>query len=166
MGRVKQHLSVTGSIGNISIYKVRGIEEPIARTKGGPTKRMVKTRKSFATTRKNNMEFGGRARMTSQVMQILRPMKNLGDYNLAGPLNSMLIPIQALDSVSGHGERNIELTKNPGLLEGFNLNRRTPFTTILINTPEYTLSKETLSAKVTFPKLLQGVNFFPAENMS
>ena len=166
MGRVKQQLSVTGSVGNISIYKVRGIDEPIARTKGGPTKRMVKTRKSFATTRRNNMEFGGRARMTSQVMHILRPMKYLDDYNLAGPLNSLFIPIQALDSVNEHGERNIELSKNPGLLEGLNLNRRTPFTTIITNSPEHTLSKETVSATVTFPELLQGVNFFPAENMS
>jgi hypothetical protein len=163
---MKQAFDVTGTIGKISIYKVRGSDEPVVRTKGGPTKRMVKTRKSFATTRKNNSEFGGRARITSQVMGILRPMKYLGDYNLAGPLNSLFIPIQALDTESEHGQRNIELTKNPGLLEGFNLNRRTPFSTIITNSPEYTLSKETLTATVTFPALIPGVNFFPAGNFS
>ena len=166
MGRMKKPFDITGTVGKISIYKVRGSDEPIARTKGGPTKRMVKTRRSFATTRRNNMEFGGRARMTSQVMHILRPMKYLGDYNLAGPLNSLFIPIQALDTVSEHGQRNIELTKNPGLLEGFNLNRRTPFTTIITNSPDYTLSRETLSAVVTVPELIPGVNFFPADNFS
>ena len=166
MARMKKAFDVTGTVGNISIYKVRGSDEPIVRTKGGPTKRMVKTRKSFATTRRNNSEFGGRARITSQVMRILRPMKYLGDYNLAGPLNSLFIPIQALDTVSEHGQRNIELTKNPDLLEGFNLNRRTPFSSIITNSPEYTLSRETLTASVTFPALIPGVNFFPAGNFS
>ncbi|AEV98575.1 hypothetical protein Niako_2220 [Niastella koreensis GR20-10] len=166
MARMKQPFDVTGTIGKISIYKVRGSDEPVVRTKGGPTKRMVKTRKSFAATRRNNSEFGGRARMTSQVMEILRSMKYLGDYNLAGPLNSLFIPIQAMDIESEHGQRNIELTKNPGLLEGFNLNRRTPFSTIITNSPEYTLSKETLTATVTFPALIPGVNFFPAGNFS
>lgn len=166
MARMKQAFDVTGTIGKISIYKVRGSDEPVVRTKGGPTKRMVKTRKSFATTRKNNSEFGGRARMTKQVMEALRPMKYLGDYNLAGPLNSLFIPIQALDTVSEHGQRNIELSKNPGLLNGFNLNRRTPFTTIITNSPEYTLSKESLNATITIPELIPGINFFPQNTFS
>jgi len=97
-------------------------------------------------------------------MHILRPIKYLGDYNMAGPLNSLFMPIQALDTVSGHGERNIQLTKNPGLLEGFNLNRRTPFSNILTNSLEYTLSREKLTATVTIPELIPGVNFFPADN--
>lgn len=163
---MKQPFDITGTVGNISIYKVRGSDVPIARTKGGPTKRMVKTRKSFATTRKNNSEFGGRARMTSQVMEVLRPMKYLGDYNLAGPLNSLFIPIQSLDTVNEHGQRNIQLTKNPGLLQGFNLNRRTPFTTLITNSPEYTLSKDKLTATITIPELIPGVNFFPLNNFS
>src|SRR5690349_4703742 len=89
------------------------------------------------------------------------PMKYLGDYNLAGPLNSLFIPIQALDTVHEHGQRNIELTKNPGLLQGVNLNRRTPFTTIITNSPDYTLSRDALTATVTIPELIPDVNFFP-----
>lgn len=163
---MKQGFDVSGTVGNISIYKVRGSDEPIVRTKGGPTKRMVKTRKSFATTRKNNSEFGGRARMTKQVMEVLRVMKYLGDYNIAGPLNSLFIPIQSLDTVNAHGQRNIALTKNPGLLTGFNLNRRTPFTTIVTNSPEYSLLKETLTATITIPGLLPEINFFPQNTYS
>jgi len=121
---------------------------------------MIKTRPSFATTRKNNMEFGGRARVAGQVLDILRPLKYLGDYNLAGPLNSLLIPIQALDTVNEHGQRNVELSKNPGLLQGFNLNRRTPFETIVANRLDYTLSKETIKGSIHFPALIPGVNFF------
>ncbi|OQP41065.1 hypothetical protein A4H97_15825 [Niastella yeongjuensis] len=163
---MKKPFDLTGSVGKISIYNMRGFDEPIVRRKGGPTKKMVKNRASFETTRRNNSEFGGRAHIASLVMQILRPMKYVGDYNLAGPLTSLFIPIQVLDTVSEHGERNIELTKNPGLLTGFNLNRRTPFTNIITNPISYTLSKEKLSATVTIPELIPGANFFPQEQFT
>jgi len=164
MGKFNPNSTYTGSVGKISIYNVRGIDKPVVRTKGGPTKRQIKTRPSFAATRRNNMEFGGRAKMTGQVLEVLRPLKYLGDYNIAGPLNSMFIPIQALDTESELGERAIELSKNPGLLKGFNLNRRTPFSTIIANPLEYTLSKETLTGSVTIPALIPGVNFFVPGN--
>jgi hypothetical protein len=160
MGKLEPQGGYTGSVGKISVYKVRGSDKPIVRTKGGPTKRMIKTRDSFAATRRNNMEFGGRARVASQVQKILRPLKYLGDYNMAGPLNALLRPVQALDTESEHGERNVLLSKDPGLLQGFNLNRRTPFETIITNPLQYTISKEKLTASITIPKLIPGVNFF------
>jgi hypothetical protein len=139
---------------------MRGSDTPIVRTKGGPTKRQIKTKPSFAITRMNNMEFGGRAKIAGQVLHALRPLKYLGDYNIAGPLNSLFIPIQELDTEHEKGERNIVLSKNPGLLQGFNLNRRTPFDTIVANPLAYTLSKESLTGSVTFPALIPDVNFF------
>ncbi|WP_207512651.1 hypothetical protein [Longitalea luteola] len=161
MGKFEPPFSFTGTVSNISVYKVRGSDKPVVRMKGGPTKRQIETRASFATTRKNNKEFGGRARIAGQVLEALRPLKYLGDFNLAGPLNSLFIPIQALDTEHPHGERNVELSKAPGLLQGFNLNRRTPFETIVANQLDYTLSKETVKASITFPALMPGINFFP-----
>lgn len=166
MGKFHPPFSFTGSVGNISVYTMRGSDTPIVRKKGGPTKKQIETRPSFATTRKNNKEFGGRARVTGQVLDILRPLKYLGDYNLAGPLNTLFKPIQELDTLNEHGKRNVQLTKNPGLLQGFNLNRRTPFETIIANRIDYTLSKDTLKASVTFPALIAGVNFFVPNNYS
>lgn len=160
MGKFKPPFSYTGSVSNISVYTVRGSDQQIVRTKGGPTKRQIKTKPSFATTRKNNMEFGGRAKIAGQVLYALRPLKYLGDYNTAGPLNSLFIPIQELDAEHEKGQRNIVLSKNPGLLQGFNLNRRTPFDTIVANPLVYTLSKETLTASITFPVLIPDINFF------
>lgn len=160
MGKFEPPFSFTGTVSNISVYKVRGSDKPIVRKKGGPTKRQIKTKDAFAATRKNNSEFGGRARIVGQVLDALRPLKYLGDFNLAGPLNALFKPIQVLDTESEHGERNVELTRNPGLLQGFNLNRRTPFETIIANQLNYTLSKETLTASINFPALIQGINFF------
>jgi hypothetical protein len=111
MGKFHPPFSFTGSVGNISVYKIRGSDEPVVRTKGGPTKKQIETKPSFATTRKNNKEFGGRARIAGQVLDILRPLKYLADYNLAGPLNTLFKPIQEMDTVNVHGQRNIELTK-------------------------------------------------------
>ena len=110
------------------------------------------------------MEFGGRAKIASQVLDALRPLKYLGDYNTAGPLNSLFIPIQELDTENEKGERNIVLSKNPGLLQGFNLNRRTPFDTIVTNQLAYTLDKERLTASIHFPALIPDVNFFVPNN--
>lgn len=160
MGKFHPPFSYTGSVGRISVYKIRGSDKLVVRLKGGPTKKQIETRPSFATTRKNNKEFGGRARIAGQVLDILRALKYLGDYNLAGPLNTLFRPIQEMDIVSVHGQRNIELTKNPALLQGFNLNRRTPFDTIIANQVTYTLSKESLKASVTIPALIPDVNFF------
>jgi hypothetical protein len=164
MGKFKPPFSYTGSVSNLSVYYVRGSDIPIVRTKGGPTKRQIKTKPSFANTRRNNMEFGGRAKIAGQVLDALRPLKYLGDYNTAGPLNSLFIPIQELDTEHEKGERNIVLSKTPGLLQGFNLNRRTPFDTIVANQLAYTLSKETLTASITFPMLIPDVNFFVPGN--
>lgn len=160
MGKFHPPFSFTGSVGNISIYKIRGSDKPVVRTKGGPTKKQIQSAPSFATTRKNNTEFGGRARITGQVLDILRPLKYLGDYNLAGPLNTLFKPIQELDTVNVHGHRHVELSKNPGLLQGLNLNRKHPFDTIIANRVAYTLHRDTLKASVTFPALIPDVNFF------
>ncbi|MBO9201616.1 MULTISPECIES: hypothetical protein [Niastella] len=160
MSRYKKMLEIIGDLSDFSVYKIRGSDEPVVRRKGGPSSRMVKTHDAFENTRRYNMEFGGRATISSHVMNILRPMKLLGDYNLAGPLNAMFKPIQGLDTVSDLGERNIELTKNPKLLEGINLNRRTSFESIIANPLKYTLSKDALEASVTFPELIPNVNFF------
>ncbi|WP_205511297.1 hypothetical protein [Longitalea arenae] len=160
MAKFEPPFSYTGSISNISVYKVRGSDKPIVRKKGGPTKKQIKTKDSFAATRRNNSEFGGRARIAGQVLDALRPLKYLSDFNLAGPLNSLFVPIQVLDTESPHGQRNVELTKNPGLLQGLNLNRRTPFETIVANQLDYSLSKETLKASITFPALVPDINFF------
>jgi hypothetical protein len=164
MGKFNPPFSYTGTVGKLSVYNVRGSDTPIVRRKGGPTKRQIKTKPSFAITRLNNMEFGGRAKIAGQVLSALRPLKYMGDYNIAGPLNSLFIPIQELDTEHGKGERNIVLSKNPGLLQGFNLNRRTPFDTIVANQLAYTLSKETLTASIHFPALIPDVNFFVPEN--
>lgn len=160
MPKLHSTLAITGTLDNLSFYTRSDSEGIFVRRKGGPTKKMIKTKQQFDITRRINAEFGGRATATKHIMNALRPLKPLGDYNIAGPLNAMLKPIQSLDNQNEYGQRSVCLSENLKLLEGFNLNRKNPFDSIIRSPLEYTVSKEGLSAIVTVPALMPGFNFF------
>ena len=73
---------------------MKGSDKIILRTKGGASKEKIKKGKEFATTRRLNSEFGGRAVASKYIMRSLFPLKALADYNIAGPLNALIKPIQ------------------------------------------------------------------------
>jgi hypothetical protein len=158
MARLSSEFIFTGSLGELSAYRMRGVEGIIVRTKGGPSKKQIKTSPKFANTRRLNAEFGGRATATKWIMKMLRPLKPLADYNIAGPLNALMKPIQALDVESGFGKRSIYLSKNPGLLPGFSLNRQTTFDSVMRASLPYIISREDRSARIEFPALIPGIN--------
>src|SRR5689334_12225242 len=160
MGKLTSGLSFTGSLSNLSAYKMRGHDGIIVRTKGGPSKEKIKDSPSFAMTRRNNMEFGGRSTAASWIMLGMHPHKSLADYNIAGPLQAMLKPIQELDNESEFGKRAVCISKNPKLLEGFSLNRKTMFDSVIRSPLHAQLSKEVSSAMVSVPALTSGINFF------
>lgn len=91
---------------------------------------------------------------------MLRPLLPLADYNVAGPLNALLKPIQGLDTESEYGKRSIFFTKQPELLQGFQLNQRNQFDQIVRNPVFCTISKNDGSAKIDLPSLMPGINFF------
>lgn len=159
MARLLPNGMFIGSMSNVSAYKRHDSDKIIIRTKGGPTKRKIKTSPAFEETRKNNMEFGGRASTTSQLLIVFDYLHPIADYNLAGPLISLLKPIQELDTENPKGKRNVLISRNPRLLEGFNINRKHPFEWMILNPVESSLSKETFSGQVEFPALIPGVNF-------
>lgn len=160
MARITSEITFTGSLGNVTAYRMRGVDGIVLRQKGGASKEKIKSSPAFANTRRNNAEFGGRARASRWIMRMLWPQKALADYNIAGPLNALMKPIQALDTVSEWGKRNIILSKNPRLLEGFSLNRKTPFDSMIRTSLSYSLSRETRTAHIDIPELLPGINFY------
>jgi hypothetical protein len=108
-----QTLGFTGSLHNISAYKGGDMDTIIIRYKGGPSKRMIKSHPSFELTRRNNKEFGGRSTASEWIMRVLHPLKPLSDYNISGPLNSTLKPIQEMDTVSGPGKKKHRAFQKP-----------------------------------------------------
>ncbi|MGB8192527.1 MAG: hypothetical protein WCF67_11445 [Chitinophagaceae bacterium] len=160
MARLLSDMPFTGSLGNISAYKMRGSDKIILRTKGGASKEKIKKAEAFEITRRLNAEFGGRSTGSKCIMRSMFPLKALADYNVAGPLNALIKPIQAMDTESDYGKRNIYFTRHPKLLEGFSLNKRNPFDSIVRNPVSCRLDKKNLSASIDIPALIPGINFF------
>src|SRR6186997_3219130 len=150
----------TGTLGNLSAYKMKGSDKIIIRTKGGASKEKIKKSQRFVNTRRNNAEFGGRSTASKHIRLAMGATRALADYNIAGPINALIKPIQAMDTKSEWGKRNIFLTKNPGLLAGFNLNKPNTFDSIIRTPANYVFSNENLSAHITIPALIPGINLF------
>jgi len=151
---------------NLSIYTRKGSDKIILRRKGGATREQIKKQPNFENTRRINAEFGGRATCSKWIRRMLHMLAFIADYNITGPLNALLKPIQELDTTGNYGERSIAVSANPHLLEGFNLNRRTPFDTIVHNPVRYTLSKRKGYASVNIPAMLPGHNFEAPDNFA
>ena len=159
MGKIEQGVEFTGSVGNFTAYRMRGVDGIVVRKKGGASKKRIKKDRSFLHTRLLNSEFGGRSAASKRIMRMLHPMKALADYNIAGPLNGLLRPIQLEDTKNKKGTRSIILSGNPGLLEGFSLNREIIFESIVRAPLTATVSRETMSAEVSLPALIPDINF-------
>jgi hypothetical protein len=165
MGKLVE-FNFTGPLGNLTAYKMRGVDGIVVRQKGGASKERIKTDPKFINTRHNNAEFGGRATATRWIMLMLRPQKALADHNIAGPLNALMRPVQLLDTVSKKGKRAVTLSKNPRLLEGFSLNQKNTFDGTLRTSLGHSLSRDTLSAHIDIPALLPGINFYAPQRHS
>jgi len=152
-------LELTGKLGNLSAYKRRGSDKIIIRTKGGPSKEKIKHSPSFANTRKNNVEFGGRSSAAKWIRTALQSHNKITDHNLSAALTTLLKPVQEADTTNEFGRRSICLSTNPGLLEGFNLNKKFLFDAIMINPLRFEISRTDFRARVTIPALYPGLNF-------
>lgn len=161
MGKIEQGVEFTGSVGNLTAYRMRGVDGIVVRMKGGASKTRIKNDREFRHTRQLNAEFGGRSAASKGIMRMLYPLKALADYNIAGPLNALLRPIQLEDPKNNKGERSIMLSENPGLLEGFSLNRKVVFESIVRAPLTFTVLRETMSAEVNIPALMPDINFKP-----
>jgi hypothetical protein len=162
MAQLIGNIQITGSLSNLSFYKMRGSDKIIVRKKGGPTSKQVKKSPKFESTRRNNKEFGGRAKATSCIKEILNPLLFMADYNITGPLNALLKPIQELDTTSDFGKRNILISQDPRLLIGFPLNRRNLFESIVRTPVSYTIQDQ--QAIIEIPALIPGLNFIAPGN--
>jgi hypothetical protein len=152
--------ALRGSIGDLSFYKMRGVKDTVVRTKGGFTKERIKTDPKLERLRLAESEFGGRAKAGKYIMQALMFQKPMADYNIAGPLTKLLLPVQNLDTEGDLGKRGILLSLAPHVIKGFSLNRNNMLDSVIRYPVTYSLSRETASAIVNIPELVPDINFF------
>lgn len=155
---------ILGSIEDLSIYKMRGVEDPIVRRKGGPSKQKIQTDPNLEQVRNSIAEFGGRAQASKWIMWALRLQKPLADYNIAGPLNALMTPVQKMDTTSDYGQRNVRLSAYRPILNGFSMNRHNTFDSTVRFPVTHILNRATGQATVYLPDLMPGISFFAPES--
>jgi hypothetical protein len=131
MAQLMSEFLFTGSLQNMSAYKMRGSDKIILRKKGGPSKKQIKHSPNFDLTRRNNKEFGGRAKAAQHIKRILHPLLFLADYNITGPLNALLQPMSANGHWQRMGKAAYHDIEKSTVAEGFTLNRRYFFESIV-----------------------------------
>lgn len=167
MGKLESEIQFTGSIGNLTAYRMRGVDKIIVRRKGGASKERIKNDREFKMTRLNNSEFSGRAQGVHWMMNALRPLRRVvADYNLCAPLNRSMKHFQNQDDINDLGKRSIIFSKHGNLLEGFSMNQTTLLENLVRTPLKCSLSKDTLTATINIPELVPGLNFFPPEKHS
>jgi hypothetical protein len=88
------------------------------RTKGGVSRRRLKTSGKYKLSGLYCAEFGSRSTASGWIKRAMWPLTALGDNNVAGKLNALLKPIQELDDLNDLGKRSIQISKYKQLLEG------------------------------------------------
>jgi len=160
MPKLTGNLQFTGSMNNMSAYKMRGSDKLILRMKGGPSKEQIKSSPNFVNTRSNNAEFGGCSKAGTSIRRAIIFVKHLGDTTIGGQLNALARIILKLDKVNHWGQRSILFSQNHQLLDGFNLNRQLLFNSIMRHPVSSTIFRNTGTANLVIPGLLPGINFF------
>jgi hypothetical protein len=152
MARVKGILQVTGGLKGVSMYTMRGSDEVIMRTKGGPSKQTIKTRDSCKGLRDSGTEWGGCTKAASVLRRGLEPLMRLADYNVMGGMNALCKKIQCLDTEHEKGKRNVNISANRQYLTDFNYNKTNLFDRVVRLKPEWQMDRGSVKATVTFPE--------------
>jgi len=159
MAKMNGDFTFTGRLGNVTAYKMKGVEEVILRTKGGASKEKIKKSPSCAGILRNATEFGGPSKAAKGIRFAVYPAQLVSDQNLAAAFTRLGKAMQLKDTTGPKGERNVLLSQYGSLLQGFNLNKRVALENITGSSLFYNLSRDTVSASVQLPALLPGINF-------
>lgn len=162
MATVKGPFEFTGSIKGVSFYTQRGTDKVVMRTKGGASKEKIAKSPNFEKLRLNQQEWSGCVKMSRALTTSFYELKRLADFNVSAAFNGIAKSIQKTDTESPLGTRSLLFSKYKQTLDGYQLNRKYPFTSILRITPQWNIDRERLRAEVTLPRINTGtqlVNF-------
>jgi hypothetical protein len=151
---------ITGSIGNLSAYTMRGHDKTVIRVKGGASKSKIKRSPKFEATRQLNQEWKAVTGAGAYIRGGLYSLKPLADYNISGPLNALVKKIQTSDTVNPKGKRAILFSRQPEMFSSFQFNRQTLFDSVIRQRLEIQIDRSTGIADVTIPSLQPAINFF------
>jgi hypothetical protein len=161
MGNIISGSDFTGRLGPASVYKMRGHDKLVIRTRGGATKRKIKTHPNFDATRSLNREWALVTDVAAKIRNGLWGLRPLADYNVSGPLNALVKKIQNTDTVNEKGKKSILFSRHPDFIASFQFNRQTLFDSIIRQQLEVYIDIVAALATVTIPLLQPAIHFFP-----
>lgn len=158
MAKFEPPFPFEGSFGGMSFYQNRfGVW--VARKKGGPTKEQVKNSPTCKGIRNQNAEFQACGQANRSLFLAIDGVKHLNDFVLAGAFTKIVKAIQCLQPDHLKGQRNIIFSSNRHFIDGFQLNRKNPFDSVLSNPVIATIVRSESMAVVQLPAVMPGINF-------
>ena len=124
MAKLEGDILFTGTMKNMTAYKMRGSDKIIIRMKGGAEKEKIKNDPNFVNTRRNNSEWKACTQAAKLLRRSMSQVIHMADYNISGPLKGLTNKIVKLSNVGEWGKRPVHYSKFKELLEGFNFNRQ------------------------------------------
>jgi hypothetical protein len=158
MATLEEGIEFTGSLGNLSAYRMKGSDKIILRRKGGPKKDQILNSERFERTRDNMTEFSGVGKAVKAIRSPLLHVKQLSEHNFTSQLISICKKIQLLDTIGERGQRGIFLSQHRYILAGFRLNKKHPFINIVMGPVGCVIHRDTKTAIIELPRLIPGIN--------
>jgi len=155
MAKTRGLIQFTGTLDGISFYKSK--YGWIARKKGGPDPKQMKTDKKFARVRENGKEFGVCGKAAGQVRRALVPLlKQSEDKEMTARLTKVFMAVKNLDMSSARGHRNIitglQNADGKALLKGFEFNSKASVESLLKASYSVNVGNGTITVKHFVPK--------------
>ena len=158
MAKVSPTQLFTNSLGDYSVYKQRGIDKLIIRSKGGPNAQMIKNSPKFLSVRLQQSEIRGMGKLSHFLAAGTTGVKHLADHNFAAKFSKIGRLIQTMDTIHEAGKAAVMFSTYGSMINGFNFNREYPFNTVVTPLPQFSIYRSESRATVTFPDLYPGIN--------
>jgi len=165
MVKIKGPFQLSGSMGEISFYSMRGSKKVIMRGKGGAKKEKIENSPKFENLRKHQKEFGGCSKFASLARYAFGGLHRVASFNLNPKLNSFGKKLMKLDKVIPIGHRSIKLSEYKEILEGFDFNDVYPINSVLRVIPRWEIDRDQLKAVVTFPRINADINLLNIQKL-
>lgn len=158
------HGAVTGKVGPVNYYRLRGSEKLFVRANANINKSARKHHSRYERTRQENMEFKGCVKTAIQIVNAVFPIKSLGDFNSFGQLVRICKFIQQADPLLPKGRRPVLISRSHSLLNGFSFNKYNTFETLVKSPVSMSIERQSGIAQVVIPPMRAGIHLGnPAE---
>jgi hypothetical protein len=158
MAKAAGNVLFTGTIGDLSAYRMKGVDRIILRSKAVISRSRLKNHPNYDLTRRNNEEWKACIAAGKNIRLALYAVKHLADYNFSGNLHARCKSIQLDDILHTKGARSVLLTEGKHKLEGFGLNRDNTFESILLHPLDYHIDRQRATAGISVPEIVPGIN--------